>query len=64
MLYDSKTILACNKEFVRIIRLIRPTGNTSMKLNWIDILFTVYMKDNQSFDNYIRVFQSFYWIYT
>lgn len=64
LVHDSETVLACNNEFVRVIRSIRPTGNITMKLNRIDIPFTVYMKKNKSFDDYIGVFHTMGYIHT
>lgn len=63
LIHDSETVLACNKEFVRVIRSLRPTGSIIMKLNRIDIPFTVYMKDGKSFNDYIGVFYTMGYIH-
>ena len=56
LVHDSKTILDCNIAFVSAIRSVRPYDNITLKINRIDIPFTVLTKEGETFDSYKGVF--------
>lgn len=56
LIHDPQIILECNKKFVDVIRKISPTGTIKMKINRVDIPFTILMKEDKHFLNYEGIF--------
>lgn len=56
LVHSSKVVLACNREFVNIVRSIRPFETIRITLNRIDIPYTYIMPEPFKFCEYYSVF--------
>lgn len=63
LVHNGNIVLSCNLAFVNAIRSIRPNDNITIKINRIDIPYTIYMNEGETFDSYKGVFYTMASVY-